>query len=107
MARIFPEVPLEQDWDASEMKVYRALVGLPDDYIVFYNVEWLCRSTAAPIDQPDFICEQVSLRSPLGEIDFIVLDPDFGCFVIEVKGGKILLEYGSWISIDRMGRRHS
>jgi len=105
MARIFPETPPE-DGVSAEIKVYRALEKLTDDYIVFYNLEWLCRGEAAALELPDFIEGPPPVKYPLGEIDFVVLDPQFGCFVIEVKGGLIKLEDGTWFSVDRQGEWH-
>lgn len=111
MAKMYPEAfPDSADEEpgkvSAEKKVYSALAKLPDDYIVFYNKGWLRREAAVSTGQPDFIDHGSPVSYPLGEIDFVVLDPDFGCFVIEVKGGGIELEGGTWLSIDRKGRWH-
>lgn len=38
-----------------------------------------------------------------GEIDFLVLAPKFGFFALEVKGGRVTREQGSWAFTDRYG----
>lgn len=40
------------------------------------------------------------------EIDILVLWPGFGIAVIEVKGGRVSVEDGTWITQDRHGRRN-
>jgi hypothetical protein len=39
-----------------------------------------------------------------GEIDFIVLAPNYGFFYLEVKGGRIQIRNGVWIFTDRNGK---
>jgi hypothetical protein len=46
-------------------------------------------------------------KKPYGEIDFVLRVPGGGIFAIEVKGGGISCENGSWSTIDRRGQRHS
>ncbi len=112
MAKIFPEYIPEsckaEPGKTGELLVYDALAKLPDDYTVFYNVEWLCRNRGAAYDcaYPDFIDEPLPSDYPLGEIDFVVLDPGFGWLVLEVKGGRIKLENGTWFSISVSGAWH-
>lgn len=107
MAKIFPETLPDsckpETGNAGELLVYDALAELPDDYTVFYNVEWLCRSREAAYDSEYPDCTQTY---PLGEIDFLVLDPRFGWIILEVKGGLIKLEDGTWFSISRSGTWH-
>jgi hypothetical protein len=35
-------------------------------------------------------------RKPYGEIDFVVLLPGEGIFCLEVKGGRVACENGTW-----------
>ncbi len=52
-----------------------------------------------------------SLNVPLihgkheGEIDFLIVTPD-GYLVLEVKGGGVRVDDGSWTYMDRYGKRH-
>ncbi|MBE3086437.1 MAG: NERD domain-containing protein [Bacteroidetes bacterium] len=95
MAKIYPERPpqfiLDDPKRSSELKVYNALRGLPEKYTVFYNFHWL--------DHKD------EIGTWEGEADFIVVHPNIGVLVIEVKGGGILYkpEKGQWYSQDRNG----
>lgn len=41
-----------------------------------------------------------------GESDFVIISPEFGCFVIEVKGGDISISNREWFSIDYNGGTH-
>lgn len=41
-----------------------------------------------------------------GDADVLLLDPDRGFIVIEVKGGGVGRDDGGWYSIDQSGRRH-
>lgn len=41
-----------------------------------------------------------------GEVDFVILAPKLGIFVIEVKGGGVRRDEGVWIFTDRYNREH-
>ena len=41
-----------------------------------------------------------------GEADFVILAPNLGCFVIEVKGGGVSFSDGEWFSVDAKNARH-
>jgi hypothetical protein len=41
-----------------------------------------------------------------GEVDFLVLDPDWGWLGLEVKGGGVARTEAGWISVDRNGVSH-
>lgn len=43
------------------------------------------------------------IKHPFGEIDFIVLIPNHGIFVLEVKGGRVSCTDGIWSYTDRYG----
>lgn len=62
------------------MKVYESLLTLSDAYTVFYSLRWVGIG---------------ALRS-LGEADFIILHPNYGILVIEVKSGEIEYKNGIW-----------
>jgi hypothetical protein len=42
-----------------------------------------------------------------GEADFILLHEQHGLLILEVKGGRVVVEDGRWFSIDRNDIRHS
>jgi hypothetical protein len=76
MAKMFPEVAAEDLEHSSEAPVYEALRdGLPDDFIVLHSYPWLRPWRA-----------KGALRE--GEADFVVLHPELGLLVLEVKGGE-------------------
>jgi nuclease-like protein len=86
MARFVPDIPVEDITYDSERLVYEALRALPDGYVVLHSFPWL---------RP----ERDLLGEPLreGEADFVVLHPERGLLVLEVKGGNPTLEGRSWI----------
>lgn len=98
MAQIYPErLPegVQQDpLRSAERRVYAALSALPNSYTVFYSVAWLSRSLSSAQD---------------GEADFVVVHPDKGLLVLEVKGGGIAYDANTdaWTSTDRNGATHA
>ena len=70
MAVFIPSVKPE-DFNNSygEMKVYEALRSLNDKYTVFYSLSWV----------------GVNEKRTIGEADFVILHPEKGVMVIEVK----------------------
>lgn len=100
MARMYPqELPSIITSDSgryAEIRVFNALRdGLPDEYSVFHGVGWL-----AHIGRDGKLHE--------GEADFVLLHPDKGLLVIEVKGGKITgnASTDQLLSWDRFGQSH-
>jgi hypothetical protein len=85
MARMVPEVALEDIAHDSERLVYEALGALPDPYVVIHSFPWL-RPVRDLAGQP--------LRE--GEADFVVLHPSRGMLVLEVKGGNPELRNLTW-----------
>src|SRR5205823_6391919 len=64
-----------------ERDVARALQRLlPADCVVYHSYPWL-RLTRSDYARKDHLEE--------GETDFVLIDPDFGLLVLEVKGGTI------------------
>ena len=99
MARIVPDLtPSEvESWNgsAAEARVYEALRdGLPDTVLVVFGVAWLGNPGHG--------------RKRDGEADFVIVHPQAGILVIEVKGGGVERDQGSgrWYSWDRHGKRH-
>jgi hypothetical protein len=77
MGRFIPEVASEDITHDSERVVYESLHGLPAGFIVLHSFPWL-RPTRDLAGEP--------LRE--GEADFVILHPDRGLLVLEVKGGN-------------------
>jgi hypothetical protein len=93
MARIYPDKPLGTTASNAERKVFYALKDLlPDDYTVLHSV-------------PVYLKEEPTSKMQNGELDFLVLHPNKGMLVIEVKGGGISRDAvsGKWSTIDAKG----
>jgi len=74
MARIIPEVDPSQLKHTSEEPVYRALRDqLDDNHVVLHSYPWL-----RPWRGERALSE--------GEADFVILNPEKGLLVLEVKG---------------------
>lgn len=100
MARMFPEQFPQHAADdparRAEVRVFEALAGsLSDRFRVFYSVAWLDRGQSGSYED--------------GEADFVIVHPDLGLVVIEVKGGGIERDghSGQWSSRDREGELHA
>jgi hypothetical protein len=77
MARFIPEVSPGDIAHDSERVVYEALRNLPAGFVVLHSFPWL-RPTRDLSGEP--------LRE--GEADFVILHPERGLLVLEVKGGR-------------------
>ncbi|MEL6360449.1 MAG: NERD domain-containing protein [Pseudomonadota bacterium] len=80
--------PIEGQDEPSELKAFEALKALTDDWHIFYSVAW------------------VGVRGKRvgdGEADFVIVHPNYGAIIIEVKGGGISIEAGQWRSTGRSG----
>jgi hypothetical protein len=76
MARMIPDVDPATVEHSSEEPVYRALRDqLPDEYMILHSYPWL-----RPWRGEGALAE--------GEADFVVLHPEKGLLVLEVKGGS-------------------
>lgn len=75
----------------SEIKV-RERLSTVDNLVVFHSVAWQSRRSGKQGD---------------GEADFVVLAPDLGILVLEVKGGGIEVIDGTWFSTGSDGIRRS
>lgn len=78
MVRCYPQEPEFTDKTAAEKKVWEILRrSLPEDALLFHSV-------------------QLRHQRAEHEIDLLVLMPGVGVAVIEVKGGLISVENGTW-----------
>lgn len=71
-----------------EKLVYEALRSLNDSYVIFYSLSWV----------------GINENRTIGEADFVVLHPDMGILVIEVKSGEIEYKNGEWIQTNMRSR---
>jgi len=80
MARMLPKnLPVNTTW--SEKRVYEAFSELSEAWTVLWDV---------PVGL--FGIPRPGLR----QIDFLLLHPEIGALVVEVKGGEIRVEQGEW-----------
>lgn len=94
MARMYPPQPLERVLSSAEQRLFDLFrTELPKTYTVLHSVKWLSRKPHRDFD---------------GETDFLILHPDYGGLIVEVKGGEIIREPLStaWYSRDRHGTLH-
>lgn len=89
MAVFIPSVkPEEFNNSYGEKKVYEALRSLNDKYTIFYSLSWI----------------GINENRTIGEADFVILHPDKGVLVIEVKSGEIEYKDGEWIQTNTRSR---
>jgi hypothetical protein len=85
MACFVPDVATADIAHNSERLVYEALRGLPTGFVVLHSFPWL---------RPQRDLASAPLRE--GEADFVILHPDRGLLVLEVKGGQPSLIGRKW-----------
>jgi len=86
MARLIPRIAVDDIGLKPERDVARALVTqLPEEFVVYHSYPWLRSDRDAR--------DRTTLRE--GEADFVVVDPDRGFLVLEVKGGDVRYEPAS------------
>lgn len=101
MARLIPPVNVDDIAVKSERDVARSLVErLPNDCTVYHSYPWL------RLERNEYKPENQFLQE--GEADFLIIWPDRGVLVLEVKGGTISFESDEmqWYSKDYYGRTH-
>lgn len=87
MARLIPPTIHSSVRSGAERRLFRTLERAPG------TDEWICLHSLA-------LARHESKRR--GEIDFLLITP-LGIFVLEVKGGRIRREAGSWVFTNRFG----
>ena len=96
MATCIPPVDRAQSESNAELRLFSALdAQLPDEYTVMHAVAWISKPSASgPRD---------------GESDILIAHPHLGLLVVEVKGGRVSLDYRdqNWVSVDRHGAEHA
>lgn len=95
MARMYPATITASTSSSAEERLFHEFrAQLPSDWIVMHGVTWLNRRRTK-----DF----------RGEADFVIIHPQRGVLVLEVKGGRIEGEWhdDAWRSTDRLGNVHA
>ncbi len=98
MATLIPPVNLDDIQVKSERDVAKALVEqLPNDCVVYHSYPWL------RLERDNYNPRRQGLQQ--GEADFLIIWPEKGMLVLEVKGGKIRFdeEQFQWFSTNRRG----
>ncbi len=75
--------------ESSELKAFNALSKLNDEWHIFHSVAWIGVRERRVGD---------------GEADFVLVHAQHGAVIVEVKGGGIRIESGSWKSIGKHGK---
>ncbi|WP_243375595.1 nuclease-related domain-containing protein [Geotalea sp. SG265] len=89
MAKMIPaHGPAPTNSYSAELLLYSKLSEcLDDSFIVIHSIPWL---TAA-------VQEFGLTKAPTGEIDFLIIHGSLGFLAIEVKGGRIATQDGSFV----------
>lgn len=74
MAKFIPNLNESYIFNFGEREVYKKLKELPNDYYVFYSLEWL---------------DMENGKFSFGEGDYIIYHPKKGILVMEIKAGSI------------------
>lgn len=87
-----PEDVRNEPFRRSEITFFDYAEKLPTNWIVLYGVTWFLRVRNNSWSE--------------GEADFVIISPETGLVVVEVKGGAIGRDDIGWYSIDRFGEKH-
>ena len=98
-----PAIIRQDPFRTAELKLYDCFKeNLPPDHAVIYNTEWICnfrRQNLEDLVDPFTHSKANPKDYPVGEVDFIFIAP-FGLLVLELKGGEVFVEDGTWYSRD-------
>lgn len=84
---------------SAEYQLYGVLKEqLPDDFVVIHSVPWLSDVANGSVEGATW------KEAPTGEIDFLVLHPEYGVLAIEVKGGRHCIKNNRYVHV-ASGRR--
>nr|CAD6615063.1 hypothetical protein RKHAN_02781 [Rhizobium sp. Khangiran2] len=95
MARCFPEPENAVSESKAELDLFKSLgEQLGPDFVVLHSVAWISRPGGSGPRE--------------GETDILILHPIQGLLIVEVKGGRVSLNYRdrTWNSTDRHGVVH-
>jgi hypothetical protein len=82
MARTTPARTANFSRSPGERRLHEVLGALPDRMTVIHSQHWR---------------GEVGERHGEGEADFLIIDPQAGLLVVEVKGGSIACDQGGWL----------
>ena len=96
MAKLRPlDLPIEirkEPLRSAEALFFDSAKCLPDNWYVLYGVPWyLPRENNSYIE---------------GEADFVIISPETGLIIVEIKGGRIGRDNQGWYTIDRKDEYH-
>lgn len=96
MAKMRPsELPSDvrnEPFRRSEVTFFDHAEKLPNNWFVLYGVTWFLRVRNNSWSE--------------GEADFVIVSPETGVVVVEVKGGAIGRDDSGWYSVDRFEEKH-
>ena len=87
-----PDEVRKEPFRLSEMLFFDAAKNMDNDWVVLYGVSWYVKIRNNSWSE--------------GEADFVVVSPQTGIVVIEVKGGQIGRDEDGWYSVDRNSEVH-
>jgi hypothetical protein len=93
MARMYPqELPDDVRSGAERLLYEQFKQQLPDSFVVLHSVKWLMRDRKH--------------HDRDGEVDFLIVHPELGVLILEVKGGRLRVDAntGRWYTMDRYNR---
>lgn len=90
MAKMIPlELKDGEYFSEGEKEVFEILKeGLSDDWLVIYSLRWITDN-------------DIFLGKSNGESDFILINPNYGVMILEIKDGIISCINGEWTSISK------
>ena len=91
MARMVPFPILPDTESTAERRLYEGfLEQLDEAYVVYHSVEWVLAGKNGPTQ---------------GETDFVIVHPEDGVLVLEVKGGRLTYDPGTkrWVQSSHSG----
>lgn len=89
--RTFPRHSATGLYRSAEEIVFDACRLLPEHWHALHGVHWVSNESVGSIE---------------GECDFVIIGPEIGLIVVEVKGGGVGRDREGWFSIDKARNRH-
>ena len=87
-----PEDVRNEPFRSAEITFFDAAKYLPQNWFVLYGVTWYLKVKNNTWSE--------------GEADFVIISPETGIVVIEIKGGRIGRDDAGWYSVDRNDEKH-
>jgi hypothetical protein len=88
MAKLLPDIDPRVIEPPSESEVAIGLMGLEDDCTILHSYQFLDMEAPAP-EMRGGVLKAFKANLREAETDFIIIMPDFGILVVEVKGGLL------------------